>query len=125
MAYSIHSIIREVWGNHKCAWNWIPLKSSASGGLISVWNEEVLVVEDVLQVQRVLVIKEWGGGGSVMALYGLLLMCVGLMLRRMRVFFWICFLILILFGWFLGLLVVISIWFHSHKKSGGTAFLAQ
>lgn len=40
VASDVDTIIREVWGNHEYAWNWIP-SIGKSGGLISVWNEEV------------------------------------------------------------------------------------
>lgn len=45
VASDVDTIIGEVWGNHEYAWNWI-LLIGTSGGLISVWNEEVLAVGD-------------------------------------------------------------------------------
>lgn len=52
----IHSIIQEIWGNRKCAWSLVS-SEGASGGLISIWNEEVLLLEDVLLDQRVLAVS--------------------------------------------------------------------
>ena len=43
-------------GSCNCAWNWVP-STGASGGLISIWNEDVLLVEDVFLAKRVQAIK--------------------------------------------------------------------
>lgn len=53
---NIESIVFDVRGPRSCGWEWVPSKR-ASGGLISIWNEKVLVREYVLSSPRVLAIK--------------------------------------------------------------------
>lgn len=53
MDSKIHSIIQEIWGNRRCAWSLVR-SEGASVGFISIWNGEVLWLEDVLLDQRVL-----------------------------------------------------------------------
>lgn len=48
---NVTSIIFNLWGSQQCGWDWVPLVR-ASGGLISIWNEDALKVVDVLKSQR-------------------------------------------------------------------------
>ena len=60
--------IWELWGNRRCAWNWVP-SMGVSGGLISICNDEVLVVEEDVLTERELAVKLRGvGDGFVWAL---------------------------------------------------------
>lgn len=53
---NIHCIIRDIWSRRICAWDWVP-SMGFSGGLICIWNKEVLLIEDVLKAPRLLAIK--------------------------------------------------------------------
>ena len=48
VALKILSIIRDIWGNSGCAWDWVP-SVGASGGLITIWKEGTLHVDNVLK----------------------------------------------------------------------------
>lgn len=41
IAANINSIIVDIWGWQNCGWEWVPSEGT-SGGLITIWNEEVL-----------------------------------------------------------------------------------
>ena len=86
VATDIHSVVREVWGHCRCAWDWVPL-AGASGGLISIWKEDVLKVEAILHAQRALAVKVHG---LVTVSLGPLQMSMGLMLWLRDPLFWIC-----------------------------------
>lgn len=45
-----------VWGSMRCGWEWV-LFEGASGGLILIWNEDILKREDAFHSFRVLAIK--------------------------------------------------------------------
>ena len=59
VASHIHRFAREVWGKTRCAWNWVA-SFGASGGLTTIWNDEVLTMEDVFLADRILAIKFHG-----------------------------------------------------------------
>lgn len=46
---NIESVIHSVWGSRRCDWEWGP-SDGASGGLIVIWNDELLRKEDVFQI---------------------------------------------------------------------------
>lgn len=50
------SIVQEVWGSSSCEWEWI-LSECASRGLIAIWNDNDLKLDDVIKSQRVLITK--------------------------------------------------------------------
>ena len=35
VGYDIHSVIRDIWGNKRCAWDWVPAVGTL-GGLINI-----------------------------------------------------------------------------------------
>ena len=74
---------REIWGNQRCDWSWVP-SVGTSGKLIYIWNEEVLVMEDVLLADRVLLSRF---EELVMGLFGLLPMSMGQMCSLSKVIF--------------------------------------
>lgn len=52
----IDHVIQEIWGSRRCKFEWVP-SEGASGGLIPVWNDDILKMDDVLKNQRELAIK--------------------------------------------------------------------
>lgn len=45
-----------MWELRSCGWEWVPSEGS-SGGLISIWKESSLCVEDVYKDPRVFALK--------------------------------------------------------------------
>lgn len=54
----IACIIQKLWGSRNCGWEWVP-SEEVQGGLISVWNNNLLKSKDVIKSQRVLATKSW------------------------------------------------------------------
>lgn len=52
----ITHIIQDTWGSQSCGWEWVSSEWE-SGGLITIWNNNLLKVEDINRSQRVLAIK--------------------------------------------------------------------
>lgn len=52
----VENIVFDVWGSRRCGWEWVLLEGVA-GGLLVIWNENVLWREDVVSSTRALAIK--------------------------------------------------------------------